>query len=358
LENTDIPDMPIPSEKDLKLGLFSLSRTLNFHLELTDKCNAGCPMCGRTVQMDRCRPDFEKVRNIELSLDVIRRNFPPDFCRRVDTIDLCGGLGDPPAARECLEICEYFVDNGIKLILSSNGGLRSEDWWRKLGHLFSPNSSFVEFHIDGLADTNHLYRINTRFSKIMTNAQAFLDTGATGEWHFIPFKHNQHQLAEALSLSRKMGFRSFRVIDTIRFGNSKSFVYQMPDGSIRHLEPSSDDIVSHALGKDTPRQVTKALDAQAPPPISCKSANENRPYIVADGSVSACCWVEGSDDEKHMYSRAKVSRKEHNINRRLLQEILLEEPYRQIYPQAWEEGCNPVCIRKCGLMRRNTRREL
>jgi hypothetical protein len=155
-----------------------------------------------------------------------------------------------------------------------------------------------------------------------------------------------------------MGFRSFRVIDTIRFGNSKSFVYQMPDGSIRHLEPSSDDIVSHALGKDTPRQVTKALDAQAPPPISCKSANENRPYIVADGSVSACCWVEGSDDEKHMYSRAKVSRKEHNINRRLLQEILLEEPYRQIYPQAWEEGCNPVCIRKCGLMRRNTRREL
>ena len=241
--------MPIAPEKDLDPGLFSLSRTLNFHLELTDKCTAGCPMCGRTVQMDRCRPDFEKVRNIELSLDVIRRNFPPDFCRRVDTIDLCGGLGDPPAARECLEICKYFIDNGIKLILSSNGGLRSEDWWRKLGNIFSSNSSFVEFHIDGLADTNHLYRINTRFSKIMANARAFLGTGAIGEWHFIPFKHNQHQLAEALSLSRKMGFRSFQVIDTIRFGPSKSFVYQMPDGSIRHLEPSSGDIVSLAPGK-------------------------------------------------------------------------------------------------------------
>ena len=358
LGKAEIPDMPFAAEKNLDPGLFSLSRTLNFHLELTDKCNAGCPMCGRTVQMARCRPDFEKVRNIELSLDVIRRNFPPDFCRRVDTIDLCGGLGDPPAARECLEICKYFIDNGIKLILSSNGGLRSEDWWRKLGGLFSPSSSFVEFHIDGLADTNHLYRINTRFSKIMANARAFLDTGATGEWHFIPFKHNQHQLAEALSLSRKMGFRSFRVIDTIRFGPSESFVYQMPDGSIRHLQPSSGDIADHGLGNITPRQVPKAVDSQVTQPISCKSANENRPYIVADGSVSACCWVEGSDDEKHMYSRAKFNRKEHNIHRRLLQEILLEEPYRHIYPQAWEEGCNPVCIRKCGLMRRNTRRKL
>ncbi len=273
--------MPIAPEEDLKPGLFSLSRTLNFHLELTDKCNAGCPMCGRTVQMDRCRPNIEKVRNIELSLNVIKRNFPPDFCRRVDTIDLCGGLGDPPAARECLDICEYFIDNGIKLILSSNGGLRSEGWWRKLGDIFSSNASFVEFHIDGLADTNHLYRINTRFSKIMANARAFLDTGAVGEWHFIPFKHNQHQLAEALSLSRKMGFRSFRVIDTIRFGPSESFVYQMPDGSIRHLEPSSGEFVSLALGKNIPQQATKAVDPQAPPPISCKSATANPPSMVA-----------------------------------------------------------------------------
>ena len=132
----------------------------------------------------------------------------------------------------------------------------------------------------------------------------------------------------------------------------------MPDGSIRHLQSSSGGIVSHALGRITPRQVPKAVDSQVTQTISYKSAHENRPYIVADGSVSACCWVEGSDDEKHMYSRAKLNRKEHNINRRLLQEILLEEPYCRIYPQAWEEGCNPVCIRKYGLMRRNTRREL
>ena len=69
----------------------------------------------------------------------------------------------------------------------------------KLGDIFRANSSFIEFHIDGLVDTNHLYRINIRFSKIMANARAFLDTGATGEWHFIPFKQNQHQLAEALN---------------------------------------------------------------------------------------------------------------------------------------------------------------
>ena len=32
----------------------------------------------------------------------------------------------------------------------------------------------VDFNIDGLEDTNHLYRRNTDFNKIINNAQAFI----------------------------------------------------------------------------------------------------------------------------------------------------------------------------------------
>ena len=77
-------------------SIFDTQRTMKFHLELTDKCNAACPMCGRTKEMDRCLPDMTKVRNIELDLDLIKRNFTPDLCSRISEIDLCGGLGDPP----------------------------------------------------------------------------------------------------------------------------------------------------------------------------------------------------------------------------------------------------------------------
>ena len=341
-------------------SIFDLQRPMKFHLELTDKCNAACPMCGRTQEGNRCLPDMSKVRNIELDLELIKRNFTPAICAKISEIDLCGGLGDPPAARECLEICDYFIGFDIKIILSSNGGLRSADWWRELGEHFNGTESVVEFHIDGLEDTNHLYRVNTRFEKIMQNAEAYLGTGAIAEWHFIPFEHNQHQITEALERSQEMGFSSFRVIDTIRFGKENRFSYQLPDGTLRDLHPADPaytDIVSS--GGETSRDASRSPVAGVFDSVQCKSELQNRPYIVATGAVSACCWIEGSDDERRMYSRAGVSHAtEHNIRNRLLEEILLEEPYRTIYPEAWEAGSNPVCIRKCAKMQRSRRRAL
>ncbi|MCP4952468.1 MAG: hypothetical protein GY922_11560 [Proteobacteria bacterium] len=160
--------------------------------------------------------------------------------------------------------------------------------------------------------------------------------------------------------SREMGFSSFRVIDTIRFGKENRFSYQLPDGTLRDLRPADPaytDIVSFAgeTSSDASRSpVAGVLDS-----VQCKSELQNRPYIVATGAVSACCWIEGSDDERRMYSRAGVSHStEHNIRNRLLEEILLEEPYRTIYPEAWEAGSNPVCIRKCAKMQRSRRRAL
>lgn len=339
--------------------MFDTSRQMRFHLELTDKCNAACPMCGRTQQLNRCLPDLTKVRNIDLDFATIKRSFTPALCSRILEIDLCGGLGDPPAARDCFQICEYFVEQGIKLILSSNGGLRSIDWWRRLGELFVRNDSLVEFHIDGLADTNHLYRVNTRFQKIMDNATAFLNTGANGEWHFIPFAHNQHQISEALELSKKMGFSTFKVIDTIRFGKEQAFRYQMPDGSFRELRPAELDVLDDAGDVTQPHKAeSSSATTGAIPQVQCKSAAQNRPYIVATGAVSACCWVEGSADEKEMYSLARVESTEHNINNRLLEEILNEEPYRSTYAKAWQRGTNPVCIRKCAHHQRSRRRVL
>ena len=43
------------------------------------------------------------------------------------------------------------------------------------------------------------------------------------------------------------------------------------------------------------------------------------------------------------------------IRHRALEEILLEEPYRTVYPQAWAEQTNPVCVRKCAKMQRSRR---
>ena len=127
------------------------------------------------------------------------------------------------------------------------------------------------------------------------------------------------------------------------------------DGTLRDLNPADPaytDIVSS--GGETSSDASRSPVAGVVDSVQCKSELQNRPYIVATGAVSACCWIEGSDDERRMYSRAGVSHStEHNIRYRLL-----EEPYRTIYPEAWEAGSNPVCIRKCAKMQRSRRRAL
>ena len=164
-----------------------------------------------------------------------------------------------------------------------------------------------------------------------------------------------------MTLSRQLGFSNFKLIDTIRFGKEKRFEYQAPDGNIRFLEPSTMPAVELRRNSgQTDEDVSAASyiesrDSLHVNGIKCKSAIQNRPYIVADGSVSACCWIQGSDDEKQMYLRASHRPENHNILQRPLEEILTEEPFISIYRSAWENGNNSVCIRKCGQMRRNVR---
>ncbi len=360
--------------------MFTDQRPYRFHIELTDKCNAGCPMCSRTDEMNRCRADKSVVKKVELSLDDIRQSFTPAFCQNVEEVDLCGTYGDPIAASQLLEVCEYFADQNVNIVLSTNGGLRTPDWWTRLGHAFCKTRSKVELHVDGLGDVNALYRINTNFEKIMENIKAYLATGAAAEWNFILFKHNEHQVIEARELSRSMGFNRFVLIDTVRFDASGKFKYQMPDGTFRFLEPSgktaadfvsaqpapavaalipdgrqSDDTAKRAasLSAAAPSRLDRAVNG-----INCKAQIRNRAYIDAFGDVSACCWISRSLQETELKAQSGLGPKAYNIREHSMRDILKAEPFHSLYRQDWQAGANKICRRKCGDMKRNQRTAL
>ena len=65
------------------------------------------------------------------------------------------------------------------------------------------------FSIDGLADTNKLYRIGINHDRVMANAKAFIEAGGKARWKFIVFRHNEHQVEEARELAKDMGFWQF-----------------------------------------------------------------------------------------------------------------------------------------------------
>jgi len=345
--------------------MFTADRPYIFHIELTDKCNAGCPMCPRTDHLNGCRTDRSVVSNVELGLEDFREHFDDAFCARTEEIVFGGAYGDPLAATELLEIVEHLTERGVRIAIATNGSLRKPDWWARMGRAMARTGGRLELHIDGLADTNGLYRVNTIYSKILENAAAYIETGARAEWHFIIFRHNQHQIEEAFETSRRLGFARFVLIDTVRFGPEGRFRYVMPDGAERELEAPTVRARDYAVEGGAIRLVEDPDDdGMAPRPgagvngIDCKSAAFNRPYISAHGQVSACCWVTGSDEERAFFADHAIRSDRLNIRSRPLEEILLDEPFAGHYADAWASDSLLTCRHKCGKMRRNRRKAL
>ena len=198
------------------MSLYDYEEVKVVHLELTSKCNALCPMCSRSVHGARVNPNLKLA---ELSLEDIRRIFPTKFVKQLYSVVLCGNYGDPALASELPNILSWFrkLNSNIAFHFATNGGVRPSEWWKELAQFFTKNSSQVYFGIDGLEDTNHLYRINVKWDKLMENVHSFIRGGGRAVWHFIVFKHNEHQVERARTLSKEMGFIYFEAKETARF---------------------------------------------------------------------------------------------------------------------------------------------
>jgi hypothetical protein len=146
----------------------------------------------------------------------------------------CGVHGDPGMARDLYEICEYIAETNPETAvrMNTNGGMRKPEFWNKLGKLFAKQRQDhwrweLTWSIDGLKDTNHLYRRNVDFDTVMANAQAFIDAGGIAHWDYLIFKHNEHQIDEAMELSKKMGFTYFYPKKALGVDNGTNLV-RMP----------------------------------------------------------------------------------------------------------------------------------
>jgi MoaA/NifB/PqqE/SkfB family radical SAM enzyme len=186
------------------------------HIELTNACNAACPMCVRFYRNSPLpRPDLEVG---QITLDKFKQYFPPEILQPCAKIMFCGVHGDPCMARDMLEICEYIQENTtmkFAIQVHTNGGMRNPEWWAELGKVFAKRNQMtwecwrVIFSVDGLEDTNHIYRRNVKWNNLIANIKAFTGAGGNAGWEYLIFKHNEHQLEEAEALSKELGFKLF-----------------------------------------------------------------------------------------------------------------------------------------------------
>ena len=204
-----------------------LDNVKEIHIEPTSLCNAECPMCARNVYGKMVNP---YIRLKSLPLQWFEKNITPKQIKKLDKVFFCGNVGDPASAPELLNIIAYFKSHKSNLVvgLNSNGGLKTTEWWRKLGHLLDGTLDYCVFSIDGLDDTNHIYRRNVQWQKVVKNTTAFISTGASAHWDMLVFEHNKHQVQEAKEQAEQMGFKWFRSKETDRWDTYTKNLGLMP----------------------------------------------------------------------------------------------------------------------------------
>lgn len=229
------------------------------HVEPTDVCQAACSLCARETDSQ-----FKKDLKHHLRIEQIQQHFSDRVIGNLDKMFMCGNYGDPAAGYYTMDIYQYFrrVNPDIVLGMNTNGAAQSTFFWHALGGLFNQSQDYCVFSIDGLEDTNHVYRKNVNWSKLMANAEAFIAAGGSAHWDMLVYKHNQHQVDACEQLARDMGFTWFRAKVSKR-------------GFTDRLE--------FPIGWRPP-QVAQG-------PIKCHAQQERSMYIDAQGRVSACCWL-------------------------------------------------------------------
>jgi MoaA/NifB/PqqE/SkfB family radical SAM enzyme len=341
------------------------------HLELTHRCNAACPMCARNVNGGAVNPDMPLS---ELSLADVKAILLPELIGRLKRIYACGNYGDPMVARDCIEVFRYLREHGpqLNLCLHSNGSARRPEWWRELAGIMKQGPHYLRFGIDGLEDTNHLYRRGTDWKTVMRSAEAFIEAGGRAEWDFLVFRHNEHQVEEARKLAEDMGFQEFFVRKTGRFldagelETSDRFEVLDKKGSFEYFleQPINPDHQNPAFGnlevvKKRYGEYQTYLDKVD---IDCKVAGPKRKmYLSAQGYALPCCWLgavfsESSTPERRQFADlldsyggiAAVDARQHGLK------AVIEGPlFQQAIPASWDQasiadGKLAICARTCG----------
>lgn len=277
--------------------MLQFDKIRRLHIELSTRCNSICPDCPRNLRGveildDVCFP------LTQLRLNDIKKILPPSFVNQLNIILFNGNYGDFITAQDGCEIVQYLKSckPRLEIQISTNASARP-DIWETLGTL----KIQVQFRLDGLKDTHHLYRQNTDWDLILANAHKFISSGGHAVWAMIVFQHNRHQIDACRQLSIDMGFQEFWLIDHpagVRnefpvFTRDKKFAYVVGDyqGPLEFDKVHADYLDQLA---NPARELKYVIDH---PKITCKtmtieSEHQGQEiYLCANGEVYPCCWT-------------------------------------------------------------------
>lgn len=346
--------------------MFQFTKLKQLHLEITNNCQASCPMCSRNIHGGIDNP-LIKIQN--WTLEEFKQIVSREVLSQIDGMYFCGNYGDPILNNDLAAMCEYVTVNSPEqnLRIHTNGSARSTSWWAHLATVLPPMHNVV-FAIDGLQDTHDIYRIGTNFDTIIKNATSFIKAGGSAEWCFIKFKHNEHQVDEARQIASELGFKQFTVKNSSRFIVEPRHSVKNKDGdTLYYIEPPSSNKLVF-IDKSIINSYKTVVDQSV---INCYAENNKEIYIDAYKNVFPCCWIAlipynyvdpndyaanirlevRSQYDQLIESLGGIDKLNSITNS--IKNIIDSYEYQTVWQQYWDNKKLITCARKCGVMKEN-----
>ena len=230
-------------------------------IETTTRCTLRCPACSRTWWRETLG---KKIPIQDIDIDLVFKFLDCESGKKIEYLDIRGDWGDCIYYPKLGQFIDRFR-NEKKFIIVTNGANQTKKFWQNLSARLTEEDT-VEFSIDGLEDTNHLYRKNSNWQSIMTGLDIIKKGKAKVVWMTRIFSFNQNIIPKMKKFAEDKG-ATFVSETTHRFGDES-------------LKPT-EDLIDSKLTYDPKRIVTQIKP-------KCKVMNNSS--ISAFNMFMPCSW--------------------------------------------------------------------
>ena len=364
---------------------------LDIMLDITTRCNAGCPQCHRTDPMGLNKASW--LPDINWSLKQFQEALPENIAKHIYNFDFCGTWGDCLTNHDILPMVKYIREAAPEahISINTNGSLRNDKFWWELGVIGGKNLTVV-FCVEGTTQEMHQnYRQFTFLDKIFNNMDMLSNTPAKIRTQTLVWKHNEKHLDEIEKMCMEHGSTRHHFVATDRFnsrGTDKlEFSFKGKKGVLEKTSPNWQETFRQThqekkedenrpdyvrldrrrftkggkVGTSSKKIIEQLANKTKTKKIVCEWGVKNKVVINPDGQVLPCCYFcnphfyNKNDPEVRKWfiehpvmQEYQKYQKELNVFTASLIDIITHKWFQTILPDSWNTG-KPVlqCEKYC-----------
>ena len=182
------------------MELSNLITCLDF--EISSICNAGCTVCPRgTIGF------YQQFTQTYWRIEEVKAHIDLEIIQNLKNLILCGNFGDPMGNPDIVKIVRYFkeINPSIDVNISTNGSIGNSADYAELAEL----GVGMRVGLDGVGEFNELYRVNTKWDKILENLNSFASKSPKQhqlEIQFLMWAETTNQIIPMIDFIKSIGF--------------------------------------------------------------------------------------------------------------------------------------------------------